>query len=256
MSLHATVGNMTENGKVLIIKERGIRMKRGEVYYIKGQRTSGSEIQKDRPGVIISNNMGNEHSPNVIVAYITSTPKNKLPVHVATQYGTVMTEQVFTVDKSRLGHKLGVIKDMRGIDNALYISLNLSFDAVLFEKKQALEERLAIVQEEEKQIKLELNNINTLCGILSPSAEPTPKPLNKPIIAKPVMETLVKPVPPRSEVAEELLVIFKEFNKIGISELRALTGYPRIAVSNGVMCLKGKDLVKPVEKGIYEYIGG
>ena len=81
--------------------------------------------------------MGNKHSPTVIAAAITSQMgKNKLPTHIEigpenTQLKTesiVLTEQIRTIDKSRLKEKIGHIDDvsvMNQINNALGVSFGL-----------------------------------------------------------------------------------------------------------------------------------
>ena len=90
-----------------------------------------------RPVVIIQNDMGNRHSPTVIAAAITSQiGKNKLPTHIEigpenSQLKTdsiVLTEQIRTIDKSRLKEKIGHIDDikvMNKINNALGVSFGL-----------------------------------------------------------------------------------------------------------------------------------
>ena len=56
---------------------------RGDLYYADLGKGVGSEQQGRRPVVIIQNNIGNKHSPTVIVASITSKigAKAKLPTH-------------------------------------------------------------------------------------------------------------------------------------------------------------------------------
>ena len=90
-----------------------------------------------RPVVIIQNDMGNKHSPTVIAAAITSQMgKNKLPTHIEigpenSQLKTesiVLTEQIRTIDKSRLKEKIGHIDDasiMSQINSALGVSFGL-----------------------------------------------------------------------------------------------------------------------------------
>ena len=87
--------------------------------------------------MIIQNDMGNRHSPTVIAAAITSQMgKNKLPTHIEigpenTKLKTesiVLTEQIRTIDKSRLKEKIGNIDDatiMNQINNALGVSFGL-----------------------------------------------------------------------------------------------------------------------------------
>ena len=57
-------------------------MRRGEIYHADLNPVFGSEQGGYRPVLIIQNNRGNQHSPTVIVAAITSQPKTKLPTHV------------------------------------------------------------------------------------------------------------------------------------------------------------------------------
>ena len=90
-----------------------------------------------RPVVIIQNDMGNKHSPTVIAAAITSQMgKNKLPTHIEigpenSQLKTesiVLTEQIRTIDKSRLKEKIGHMTetDMKKVDKSLLISISLA----------------------------------------------------------------------------------------------------------------------------------
>ena len=58
-------------------------IKRGDIYYANLNLVIGSEQGGIRPVLIISNDIGNKHSPTVIVAAITSRvqTKAKLPTH-------------------------------------------------------------------------------------------------------------------------------------------------------------------------------
>ena len=112
-------------------------IKRGDMFYADLSPVVGSEQGGVRPVLIIQNDTGNKYSPTVIAAAITSqTGKNKLPTHI--QIGTnsgglksdsiVLTEQIRTIDKSRLREKIGHIDDsnlMNKINNAIFISFGL-----------------------------------------------------------------------------------------------------------------------------------
>ena len=112
-------------------------IKRGDMYYADLSPVIGSEQGGIRPVLIVQNDTGNKYSPTVIAAAITSqTGKNKLPTHI--QIGTnsgglksdsiVLTEQIRTIDKSRLKEKIGHIDDsnlMNKINNAIFISFGL-----------------------------------------------------------------------------------------------------------------------------------
>ena len=56
---------------------------RGDLYYADLGHGIGSEQKGTRPVVIIQNNVGNKHSPTVIIAAVTSKAnvKAKLPTH-------------------------------------------------------------------------------------------------------------------------------------------------------------------------------
>ena len=84
-----------------------------------------------------ANDVGNKHSPTVIAAAITSqTGKTKLPTHIEIEPeksglkadSVILTEQIRTIDKSRLKEKIGHIDDnhiMSQINNALGVSFGL-----------------------------------------------------------------------------------------------------------------------------------
>lgn len=105
--------------------------KRGEVYWVKLDPTEGSEIMKTRPGVIISNNIGNECSSRVIIAPITSKAAKIFEFEVAIEingkHGKVLLDQIRAIDKMRLGSKIDTCDDdiLDAIDEALKLVLAL-----------------------------------------------------------------------------------------------------------------------------------
>ena len=110
-------------------------IKRGDMFYADLSPVVGSEQGGIRPVLIIQNDVGNKHSPTVIAAAITSqTTKNKLPTHIEIKPqesglksdSIVLTEQIRTIDKSRLKEKIGHINDER-IINELNSALGVSF---------------------------------------------------------------------------------------------------------------------------------
>ena len=112
-------------------------IKRGDMFYADLSPVVGSEQGGIRPVLIIQNDMGNKHSPTVIAAAITSqTGKSKLPTHIeidSEEFGlksdsVILTEQIRTIDKSRLKEKIGHIDDeniMNKINSALGVSFGL-----------------------------------------------------------------------------------------------------------------------------------
>lgn len=111
-------------------------MKRGQVYYADLRLVVGSEQGGIRPCLIIQNDIGNAHSPTVIVAMMTTQKKNDLPTHIAVSpedycldgNTTILLEQLRTIDKSRLSSFVGRLSDstMRKADEALHISIALN----------------------------------------------------------------------------------------------------------------------------------
>ena len=114
--------------------ERTIR--RGDIYYAELNPVVGSEQGGTRPVLIISNNMGNRHSPTVIIAAITgkAQTKAKLPTHTEVKNfeglgrnSIVLLEQIRTVDKKRLKQYMSMMpaETMARVDKALAISISL-----------------------------------------------------------------------------------------------------------------------------------
>lgn len=108
--------------------------RRGEVYWVSLDPTVGSEIAKTRPAVIISNDIGNQHAERVIVAPISSGGAgNVYPFEVRVPAGEaglakvskVLLDQIRTVDKARLGNRIGVLtgERMQEIARAIRVSL-------------------------------------------------------------------------------------------------------------------------------------
>ena len=110
--------------------------RRGDVYYADLRPVVGSEQGGIRPVLIIQNDVGNRHSPTVIVAAITSQiNKSKLPTHVelsARRYemvkdSVILLEQLRTIDKRRLKERVCHLDGeiLTKVDKALEISLEL-----------------------------------------------------------------------------------------------------------------------------------
>ena len=118
--------------------------KRGEIYWVniedeegknregEKRKQKGSELNKNRPGVIISNNKQNQFSGAVIVALITSQMDKvyffEVEIEVENQKGKILTDQIYTIDKSRLGKRMGILseKQLRKLFIGLHIVLELN----------------------------------------------------------------------------------------------------------------------------------
>ena len=109
-------------------------VKRGDIFYADLSPVVGSEQGGVRPVLIVQNNVGNRYSPTVIAAAITSQlDKAKLPTHIAVpaevcglpRNSVVLLEQIRTIDKKRLGEKIGELPSgmMARVNEALLVSL-------------------------------------------------------------------------------------------------------------------------------------
>ncbi len=115
---------------------QSIPLLRGELYYADLNPVIGSEQGGIRPVLIIQNNIGNKHSPTVIVASITGkSKKSTLPTHCYIGEHTglernsyVLLEQLRTIDKRRLKEYVGALgrDEMISVDQALAISVGLN----------------------------------------------------------------------------------------------------------------------------------
>ena len=110
------------------------KVHRGEIYYIYETEVTGNEQAGGRPGIIISNDVGNEHSPVAIVVYLTTREKKPLPTHVkinsAEKPSTALGEQIETVYKGRIGKYIGQITDteQKNLDKALAVSIGIGLN--------------------------------------------------------------------------------------------------------------------------------
>jgi mRNA interferase MazF len=108
--------------------------RRGDVYWVRLDPVIGSEIAKTRPAVIISNDIGNQFSARVIVAPLTTGGLGRVypfevlvPAHEGglSQDSKVVLDQIRTIDKQRLGSRIGLLppERMRAVDQAIRLSL-------------------------------------------------------------------------------------------------------------------------------------
>ena len=109
---------------------------RGDIYLVDLGTNIGSEQGGCRHVLVLQNDVGNHYGPTLIVAPITSRYWKKAgqPTHYFIEEvknlsspSVVLTEQIITIDKSRVEKYLGRVSDeqMRGIDRAVKISLGL-----------------------------------------------------------------------------------------------------------------------------------
>jgi len=90
---------------------------RFDVYLVHLDPTLGSEIRKTRPCVVVSPDEMNHHLRTLIVAPMT-TQGRAYPSRVAVTFGgtpgQVVLDQIRTVDRTRLGRRLGGLDQTTG----------------------------------------------------------------------------------------------------------------------------------------------
>ncbi len=86
---------------------------RGEVWLVALDPTIGSEIQKTRPGVIVSPPEMHNYLRTVMVAPMTTGGRSapfRIPVSFQGKNGLILLDQMRTLDKQRLVRRLGEIE--------------------------------------------------------------------------------------------------------------------------------------------------
>ena len=106
-------------------------MKRGEVWWVTFDPAVGSEIQKTRPAVIVSNDAANRNLKRVVVIPLTTNTSRVFPgearVTVAGEFCKAMSDQLMAADKLRLKEKLATLSkgDMLEVEQAICVHLGL-----------------------------------------------------------------------------------------------------------------------------------
>ena len=110
--------------------------RRGEVYFIDFPVTGAGEMAGPHPALIVQNDVGNRASQLTIVAAITSNLRvARLPVAVQVspnesglpRPSVVHLGHLYTIDKARLGRRVGRLPQLRlrAVDRAIQVSLGL-----------------------------------------------------------------------------------------------------------------------------------
>lgn len=151
-------------------------VKRGQVYYCDFGVGIGSEIQKNRPAVIIQDDLPNRCSSNTVVIPITHN-QSDLPCMIPLGErinpidssvildGQANTSHIVTVCKSRLGDYVCNLseEEMKKIDLAIANGIDIAhYYLDLKDKYDTLEEKFNDVTKECEAYKTMLNSIVTL----------------------------------------------------------------------------------------------
>lgn len=105
---------------------------RGHIYWVKFDPAIGTEIQKTRPAIIVSNNLQNEFSSRLIVIPISSNISKifsfEVKILINNRENKALIDQIRTIDKSRLGDFIGVLTktEIFNIDRVMKNTLSLN----------------------------------------------------------------------------------------------------------------------------------
>jgi len=107
-------------------------MKRGDVWWVNVGSPAGDEIQKPRPGVIVSNDASNKYLNRVQVVPLTSSVEHLYPseasVMVKGKKNKAMSDPSTTVSKIRSLSLVGRLStaDLKGVEGAVRVQWGLT----------------------------------------------------------------------------------------------------------------------------------
>lgn len=103
----------------------GYTMNRGDVYWVNLDPTTGSEINKLRPCVLVGATPINQARRTVVVVPLSTSATARPPLTISVsclgKQVTAVCDQIRTVDKSRLKNVAGNLtdKDLNALDDGL-----------------------------------------------------------------------------------------------------------------------------------------
>jgi mRNA interferase MazF len=108
-----------------------MHVRRGEVFWVSFDSSTGGEISKTRPAVIVSNNVANEILNRVIVVPLTSNTEKIYPgetrVSAAGKVHKALANQLRTVSKLRVGDRFGALSanDLSRVETIMLLQLGI-----------------------------------------------------------------------------------------------------------------------------------
>jgi mRNA interferase MazF len=107
-------------------------MRRGDVYWVHFGPAVGGEIHKDRPALIVSNDIANKHLNRVQVIPVTTNVDQLYPseayLTVRGKRHKAMADQLTTVSKARLRNRMGRVSktEFPAVEEAIKVQLGLT----------------------------------------------------------------------------------------------------------------------------------
>ena len=109
----------------------GPAIRRGEIWWTSFEFSSGGEVRKTRPAVVVSNDDANSILNRVQIVPMTSNVRrvfqSEALVRIGERYSKAMASQITTADKARLRERIGKVSEaeMKAIENAIRMQLAL-----------------------------------------------------------------------------------------------------------------------------------
>lgn len=106
-------------------------MNRGDIFWVDLNPTTGSEINKQRPCVLVGATPINQARHTVVIVPLSTSAKARPPITILVsclnKQVTAVCDQIRTVDKSRLKGFIGTLSDMdlNSLDDGLRQVLSL-----------------------------------------------------------------------------------------------------------------------------------
>lgn len=106
-----------------------MELKQYEIILVNLNSTTGNEINKTRPCVVISPNEMNKHLRTIIVAPMTTASKNyptRIEIKHNDKIGWIVVDQIRTIDKTRILKVLGQmtnpeIKELKSVIKETFV---------------------------------------------------------------------------------------------------------------------------------------
>ncbi|MEQ7155639.1 type II toxin-antitoxin system PemK/MazF family toxin [Brevundimonas aurifodinae] len=105
--------------------------RRGDVWWVDFDPSVGTEVQKTRPAVVVSNDRANSALNRFQVVPLTTNLKKfyagNAHVTISGRQSRAMADQLFTAARERFGRRLGRLSgdDMLSVDDAIRVQLAL-----------------------------------------------------------------------------------------------------------------------------------
>ena len=109
----------------------GPAIRRGEIWWTSFEFSSGGEVRKTRPAVVVSNDDANSILNRVQIVPMTSNVRrvfqSEALVRIGERYSKATASQITTADKARLRERIGKVSEaeMEAIENAIRMQLAL-----------------------------------------------------------------------------------------------------------------------------------